>query len=226
MEEKFNEIANEYDKWFETPVGSVVFNLEFKAILEALNDIQGKTILEVGIGTGYFARKFRELGAKVVGIDPAERMLEIAKLRGFEVKFGYGEAIPFDDNTFDITLSITAMENSKDRVKFMSEMVRVTKPNGKVVVAVLNALSFYGVSRRIRGLFNKNDLFKEMHFFNYWELKNLMEKYLCDVSVNSSVFFNPTPPKFILNNAYALEKFGRRYLKPFGALLIGGGNKC
>jgi len=105
-------------------------------------------------------------------------------------------------------------------------MVRVTKLQGKVVVAVLNALSFYGISRRIRGLFDKNDLFRGMHFYTYFELERLMKKYLCKVSTNSSVFFNPSPPGCILKDAHKLEAFGRKYLKPFGALLVSGGKKC
>lgn len=226
MEEKFNEIANEYDKWFETEVGQVVKQLELKALLEALGNIEGKSILEVGIGTGLFAMELRKLNATVYGIDPAENMLKIAQSRGFDVKFGYGEAIPFEDNTFDITLSMTSMENSKFPQKFIKELVRVTKPKGKVVVAVLNIFSCYGISRRIRGLFSKDDLFKGMHFYNYFELEKLMKAFLCDVSTNSSVFFNPSPPKFILQKAESLEAFGRKYLKPFGALLISGGIKC
>ncbi|BAL81684.1 class I SAM-dependent methyltransferase [Caldisericum exile] len=226
MEEKFDKIANEYDLWFETPVGRVVKELEIDALISALPDLNGKKMLEVGIGTGLFAMEFRKRGAEVYGIDPASNMLKIAQLRGFEVKFGYGEAIPFEDNLFDIVLSMTSMENSKDPEKFVSEMVRVAKPSGRIVVAVLNAISFYGISRRIRGLFDPNDLFRGMHFYNYWELRNLLRRHICNVEVNSSVFFNPTPPKFILDRAYALEKFGRKYLKPFGALLIGGGTKC
>lgn len=226
MEEKFDAIANEYDLWFETPVGRVVKELELKALLEAIGDLNGKKMLEVGIGTGLFAMEFRKLGAEVYGIDPAYNMLKIAESRGFNVKFGYGEAIPFEDKTFDIVLSMTSMENSKDPDKFVKEMVRVAKDGGRIVIAVLNAISLYGISRRLRGLFNPNDLFRGMHFYTYWELKSFGQKYLCNVNVNSSVFFNPSPPQFILKNAEKLEKFGRKYLKPYGALLVLGGNKC
>jgi ubiquinone/menaquinone biosynthesis C-methylase UbiE len=226
MEEKFDAIANEYDRWFETPVGKVVKELELNALLESIGNLKGKKMLEVGIGTGLFAMEFRKRGAEVYGIDPAYNMLKIAQSRGFEAKFGYGEAIPYEDKTFDIVLSMTSMENSKDPDKFVSEMVRVAKDGGRVVIAVLNAISFYSISRRIRGMFNPNDLFRGMHFYTYWELKGLMKRHLCNVDVNSSVFFNPSPPQFVLNNAQKLEQFGRRYLKPFGALLVGRGTKC
>ncbi len=226
MKEKFNEVANDYDRWFETDEGKEVKKLELKALLTALGSIERKSILEVGIGTGLFANEFKKLGAIVYGIDPAENMLKIAQSRDLNVKSGQGESIPFEDNTFDITISMTSMENSKLPQKFLTEMVRVTKPGGKVVVAVLNIFSFYGISRKINSLFNKNNLFKEMHFYSFFELNRLMKKFLCDISTNSSVFFNPSPSKFILKNAEKLEIFGRKYLKPFGALLISGGIKC
>ncbi len=225
MEERFNQIANQYDQWFETEQGRVVKELELKALLEALGDLVGKTLLEVGIGTGLFAMELRKLDATVYGIDPAEKMLEIARSRGFEVKFGYGEQIPYPDNCFDITLAMTSLENSKSPEKFLQEMVRVTKPNGKVVVAVLNLLSLYGITRKIKALFNQNNLFRKMHFYTYWELDRLMKKHLRDVSTTSSVFFGPSAPKFILKRAHELESFGRKYLKPFGALLVAKGIK-
>ncbi len=226
MEEIFNEIANDYDKWFETEEGKLVKQLELKSLLDVLGNIEGKSILEVGIGTGLFAMEFRKLNALVYGIDPAENMIKIAQSRGFDVKLGYGESIPFEENTFDMTLSMTSMENSKFPQKFIKEMVRVTRPKGKVVVAVLNIFSFYGISRRINNIFNKDDIFKGMHFYNYFELEKLMKNLLCNVSTNSSVFFNPSPINFILQKAEKLEIFGRKYLKPFGALLVSGGIKC
>ena len=226
MEEKFESIANEYDKWFDTPIGATVKALELDAILGLLGDITNKKLLEVGIGTGAFAVEFKKRGAEVYGIDPANNMLEIAQKRGLIVKFGYGEAVPFEDNTFDVVVSITAMENSKDPDKFVKEMVRVAKPHGTIVIAVLNLFSLMGISRRIRGLFIKDDFYRGMHFYTYGELRGLAKNNICFVHETSAVFFNQSPPQFVLTHAQALEKFGRKYLKPFGALIIIGGKKC
>jgi len=82
MEEKFESIANEYDKWFDTPIGATVKALELDAILGLLGDITNKKLLEVGIGTGAFAVEFKKRGAEVYGIDPANNMLEIAQKGG------------------------------------------------------------------------------------------------------------------------------------------------
>jgi len=220
----FDDVASTYDSWFDTPVGKKVKALELDLLIKLVNPQKGLKMLEVGIGTGLFAMEFRKFGMEVLGIDPSEKMLEIAQSRGIPVKYGVGEDIPFEDDTFDVVLAMTSMEASKEPSRFLSEMKRVAKPSGKVVVAVLNLFSFYGLSRRIRGFFRKS-IFNEMHFYNYWEFKKLLQRHLEEVYVSSSVFFNPSPLKFVLERAEAIEDFGRKYWKPFGALLAGSGRK-
>jgi ubiquinone/menaquinone biosynthesis C-methylase UbiE len=226
MEQKaiFDDLANGYDGWFLTPVGKKVFELELSLLLDTIKPLSGVSMLEVGIGTGLFAMEFRNRGVNVEGIDPSSKMLEIAKKRGFKVQYGVGEAIPYPDSTFDVVFAMTSMEFSKTRDLFVREMVRVAKPNGRVIVSVLNLWSFYGISRRFRGFFKKS-FFKDAHFYTYGELKNLLLRYLSDVSVSSSVFINPSPPKIILAKADAFESFGRHHLAPFGALLVSAGRK-
>ncbi len=224
MSKTFDAVANRYDAWFETPEGKKVKELELDLLKEFLEPKKGESLLEVGIGTGLFAEEFRKLGVEVSGVEPSDEMRKVAESRGFFVKKGYGESIPFDDNSFDGVLAMTSLEFSKAPKKFLSEVRRVAKPNGKVVIAVLNLFSLYGVERRIKGLFEKT-IFSDAHFYTYRELKNLMNIYLNDVKVNSSVFFPPDPSQFFLCIADDLERFGRKYCKPFGALLVGRGTK-
>jgi len=220
----FDEFAETYDSWFLNPVGEKVFELELSLLLKAVEPKKDKTLLDVGIGTGFFATRLRSYGLDIKGIDPSEKMLEVAKKRGFEVKIGSGENIPFENESFDIVLAMTSMEFSKDPKKFLSEMVRVAKTEGKIVVAVLNILSLYGLSRRVRGFYKKS-LFSEAHFYNYWELKFLLRNHLKNLKVSSSVFFNPAPPNWIIEKADSIESFGQKYLRPFGALLVAWGIK-
>lgn len=224
MSEIFDSFANKYDSWFETPEGRKVKELELELLVEFLQPKKGEKLLEVGIGTGLFALEFQKMGMDVIGIEPSDAMRAIAETHGFTVKKGFGEDIPFPDNSFDSVLAMTSMEFSKTPKKFISEMKRVAKPGGKVVVAVLNLFSLYGMKRRIEGLFSKT-IFSDAHFYTYWELKSLLNLYLNDVKVNSSVFFPPDPSDFFLCMADSLERCGRKYCRPFGALLVGRGIK-
>ncbi len=215
----FDDFAETYDAWFLTPQGKVVFNLELDLLLKHVGTLSGKTLFDVGIGTGIFATQFRDKGAQITGIDPSENMLEIAKKRGFKVMKGFGENIPLEDNSFDIVLAMTSLEFSRNPEAFISEIFRVAKTGGKVVVAVLNLWSFYGISRRVRGIFKRN-LFNDAHFYSYFEIRRLLLRRSSSVVVDSSVFIWASAPAFVLRRAQALEAFGRKYLKPFGALLV------
>ncbi len=225
MKEKaiFDEYANKYDRWFETAEGKIVKEFEIALLKDFVKPEEGKTMLEVGIGSGLFAMEFRKAGMVVSGIDPSDEMLKIAEKRGFNVEKGSGENIPFEDNSFDVVLAMTSIEFSKTPEIFIKEMKRVVKVNGTIVVAALNLFSLYGLERRIRGLFEKS-VFSNAHFYTYWELKNLL-LHLKDVKVSSSVFTPPNPSDALLSYAEEMEKFGRKYLVPFGALLVGKGVK-
>lgn len=218
----FDEYAEHYDSWFKTPAGSKVFKLELKTLFDLIKPFQGMKMLDVGIGTGFFALEFANRGVEISGIDPSEKMIEIATKRGLNAQIGSGEDIPFGDDLFDAVLSMTSMEFSSDPDKFISEMARVVKPAGIIVVAVLNLLSFYGIERRFKGLFKKT-IFSDAHFYNFWEFKRLLRKHLSSVAITSSVFFNPS--ELILGRADAIEAFGKRYCRLFGALLAGRGIK-
>lgn len=221
----FDDFANEYDSWFLTPAGRKVFAFELDLLLNSLPALSGIHLLEIGIGTGLFAIEFQKRGAHVEGIEPSPKMRAIAEKRGLEVKYGFGEAIPYPDNSFDVVLAMTSIEFSKTPERFLQEMVRVTKPSGIVAVGVLNLWSLYGISRRVKGLFRKS-LYDEAHFYSYRELKKFLSTYVNNVEVKSTVFLSPSPPNIILERANAIEHFGRHHLVPFGALLVGTGKKA
>ncbi|NQU04386.1 MAG: methyltransferase domain-containing protein [Syntrophaceae bacterium] len=224
MEVIFDKYAEVYDKWFITPAGSKVFELELNTLFELIDPSPGMTMLDIGIGTGLFALEFSRRGVTVSGIDPSEKMIAIARKRGLNTIRGEGEHIPFPDNSFDVVLSMTSMEFSGVPDRFVSEMIRVARPSAPIVVAVLNLISPWGIKRRIKGLFKKS-MFNSAHFYTFWELKRLLWRHVSSVGVTSSVFINPKPSQFILSRAEAVENFGKRYLTPFGSLLVGKGIK-
>ena len=108
-------------------------------------DIQpGESVLEVGCGTGVLCRWFaREKASNnpVTGMDVNAFFLreaaEIAKREGLEetVTFreGSAESLPFDDNSFDVAFSSTVIQRVNADL-MLPEMVRVTKPGGRVAV--------------------------------------------------------------------------------------------
>ena len=91
----FDLLAPAYDSWFEGE-GKLIFAIETAALRQILPSLP-KPWLEIGIGTGRFARA---LGIDT-GIDPSREMLRIAREHGVRVFAGKGEQQIFDAGSFD-----------------------------------------------------------------------------------------------------------------------------
>lgn len=104
-----------------------------------------ESLIEVGCGSGALLRRIaRRTGvSNVAGLDinpfllREARALAAAEDVAERIVFheGSGEAIPLPDDTFDITFSSTMLEEA-DAERVLGEMVRITKPGGRVIVIV------------------------------------------------------------------------------------------
>ena len=82
-------------------------------------------VLDVGCGTGLF---FRHLPKGSKGIDPSEGLLkQVPKKFKRMAKKASAESIPYPDNSFDVVVSVTALQNAKNPEKAVMEMKRVGK---------------------------------------------------------------------------------------------------
>jgi ubiquinone/menaquinone biosynthesis C-methylase UbiE len=100
----------------------------------------GSRILDVATGTGKQAFAFAKRGYDVTGIDLSEAMLKVAsKKNKYEnAKFAFADAtnLPFRDSSFDISCVSFALHDMPltIREKVLKEMVRVTKPEGMIII--------------------------------------------------------------------------------------------
>ena len=96
----------------------------------------GSRALDVATGTGDLAIALRDRGADVVGMDFAEKMLEIARQKAPEIDFRTGNALALDfpDDEFDAATVGFGARNFDDLDRGLAEMARVVKPGGRVVV--------------------------------------------------------------------------------------------
>lgn len=178
----FND-AIAYRKWIKKPANSFSANLESRLIIDMLKPIPGRSILDIGCGSGLGLIKFISKGLQATGIDPSPYMLDIAlenvKNRA-ELYRGYAESLPFEDNAFNYACLITTLEFVDDPLKSLQEAFRVAKD--RVFIGVLNRYAFKGIERRIKGIFSKT-IYNKAHFFSIWELKNMIRSILGDVPV-------------------------------------------
>lgn len=98
--------------------------------------IKGKKVLDVGCANGKTLKYIERFGPNAVGIDVVGPLVEKAKKNTrFPVQVADANNIPFKDSSFDIVLCMDMIEHTKTQSKVLSEISRVTKKGGKVVLS-------------------------------------------------------------------------------------------
>lgn len=142
-------VAASYDGWFDAPWGSYAFAVERRALLGALGPVAGLEVLDVGCGTGRFTAALEAAGAHVTGVDHDAGMLGIAATRvGGPLIETDAHELPFPGSSFDLVTAVTLLEFAERAGRVIDELFRVTRPGGRVAVAVLNPRSPWGVVHR------------------------------------------------------------------------------
>jgi ubiquinone/menaquinone biosynthesis C-methylase UbiE len=113
--------------------------LPISEIVVAMSEpLAGKRVVDLGTGTGNAALLAAERGAVVTGVDPAARLVEVARKRaaerGVKAEFVAGDAgsIPVEDGAADLLLSVFAVIFAPDADAAIAEMTRVTAPDGLI----------------------------------------------------------------------------------------------
>jgi len=107
----------------------------------------GKDVLECGCGTGLILERIAKTARRAAGIDLSPGMLRLARDRGLEVQEGSVTALPFEDETFDVTCSFKVLAHVPDIGKALAEMARVTRPGGVILAEFYNPHSFRGLAK-------------------------------------------------------------------------------
>jgi SAM-dependent methyltransferase len=106
--------------------------------------LTGSRVVDVGGGSGHFARGFRRAGAESVCLEPFwEELSEGGRKLGYSV-IGDGLQLPFGDESFDVSHSSNVIEHVRAPKEFLDELVRVVRPGGVIFLAFTNWFSPFG----------------------------------------------------------------------------------
>lgn len=176
----FNKIAERYDDWYQTPLGTQV-DKDQKKIIFHLADLQpGDVMLDFGCGTGNYSLAAARCGAVVTGVDLSAGMLAEARKKAEAEKLKISwlnkdfSNLPFPKETFDLVLSVTALEFFADPRGALLEAMRVLKPGGRLIAGVLNAESSWGDIYRKEAAANPASIFAAARLYTAAELQALL----------------------------------------------------
>jgi len=106
------------------------------ATVKAVAPVAGERVLDIACGTGTSTAALAKRGATVIGLDFSAGMIAEAKRKRPKLQFVEGDAqdLPFGGEEFDAVTISFGLRNVKDPHRALSEMYRVLKPGGRVVV--------------------------------------------------------------------------------------------
>lgn len=137
MLEEWNSVAEAWNKnmkdgdWFQR-------NIIYPEIVRLLS-VDGKKIIDIGCGNGHLSRFLTTHGAKVIGIDNSQQMLDCCKANNSNIQY---ECFDITDNScpyekcFDIAIFNNSVQDMDNYVKGLSNAYRLLRKNGQLLIVV------------------------------------------------------------------------------------------
>ncbi len=168
MHRPFDLYTEDYDLWFVSR-GKEVYRYELRAVC---GELPPGPALEVGVGTGRFAGP---LGVRF-GLDPSLPSLRMARERLENVVAGRGEALPFKDGSFSVVLLIVTVCFLDDVEATLSEIRRVLKERGRLILGYVPADSRIGREYARKGA-EGHRFYAHARFWRTEDLMKLLGRY-------------------------------------------------
>lgn len=162
----FVDLAQDYDAWFDNY--PFVYDAELRAVRSIL-PTTGRG-LELGVGSGRFASALNI----TLGFDQALPMLVMAQERGVRVGCGLAEALPIITGAIDYVLMVTVLCFLKNPLVAFSEIKRVLKSGGRVVVAFIDRTSRLGITYQQHQ--SESDFYRQAKFYSVTEVLSLLRQ--------------------------------------------------
>lgn len=132
----YDVIAPKYDaRYAQNPLEGIL-----RELLSLVAQSQARDVLEVGCGTGHWVVELQPLVRRIIGIDYSFGMLEQAHVQSSQLLLTNGDAnfLPFPSASFDLVLSLNALQHYTDQRAFITEARRLLRPGGALAIVNLD----------------------------------------------------------------------------------------
>ncbi|MBA9074617.1 ubiquinone/menaquinone biosynthesis C-methylase UbiE [Flavobacterium gossypii] len=158
-----------------------------------------KIVLDIACGEGYGSHLMSEKASFVYGVDIDNECISQAKLKykkqNIEFLVGSTSKIPLEDNSVDIVVSYETIEHHDEHDEMMTEIKRVLKPNGLLIISTPDKL-YYSDMRKLENEFHVKELYKE-------EFSDLASRYFSQTQLLSQIYNNGN--SMVLDEQYLKE---------------------
>lgn len=121
-----------------SPAEAIYYEAELRGLVAA-----GRTVLEIGFGSGSFLRWARDRGAEIHGIEVQDELVRAATAAGFSAYGSMGELLPEREGRFDAVVAFDVIEHlDHDEIRStLNAVSRLLKPDGRLLIRVPNGMS-------------------------------------------------------------------------------------
>lgn len=159
-----------------TKYNSIEGAIHFNRYAAAKPFVRGKRVLDIACGEGYGCALMKKWGAEsVVGVDISEEAVSIAKdsfqRTGIEYIVHDVEQLPFENNSFDVVVSLETIEHLDHPEQFLKEISRVVRFDGQIIVSCPNDPYYSKSNPNFSNPFHKRE-------YSYFDFKTLTQKFL------------------------------------------------
>ncbi len=183
--EVFEKKAQAYDDWFDRSFGAGAFSLELESIRRLVRKAPPDS-LEIGVGTGRFARA---LDIRF-GMDPSRRVVAYAKERGIRTVQAAAESLPFRAASFSSVFMIATVCFLDEPRRAFAEINRILRPEGMLVLGLILRDSKWGNFYERKKTFG-NAFYRHANFWKKDALFTVLDKTGFAVTGSLSTLFDP-----------------------------------
>lgn len=187
-------------------LGALQNNPRIRVMAKIANSLglENKDILDIGCYDGTFLSLLENRYNNLYGLEASDYGARESTKKGIRVKqffFDDQTRMPFDDQTFDLIVAGEIIEHIYDTDFFISEIGRLLKPGGKLLISTPNiaslgrrALLFFGKNPLIELSPNENDSSGHIRYFTFATLRQLLQKHGFKplISVSDAINFSNT----------------------------------